>query len=55
MGSDGLWDAISNERAARIARGKPAPEAARHLVKVRATSRQEGKPTVTTEHLGCLM
>jgi hypothetical protein len=48
MGSDGLWDAISNKRADRIACGKPAPEVARHLVKVRATYLQEGKSTVTT-------
>lgn len=35
IASDGLWDAIGNDKAARTTRGKPAQEAARHLVKVR--------------------
>ncbi|GAQ85788.1 Putative protein phosphatase 2C family protein [Klebsormidium nitens] len=33
IASDGLWDAIGNDKAAQTCRGKPAQEAARHLVK----------------------
>lgn len=36
MASDGLWDAVSSERAAKCSRGMPASTAAPNLVKVSA-------------------